>query len=431
MLLAKTLSHYKRDDVQRAIADHALHKEVAVLFQQGFGKRPDTLHYANDVLELAKKGALSFHASEELWSNPLALATSMRKQDLDSLRRGWDLIIDVDCKIFSYSKIAAYYIVKFLKSFGISAITIKFSGNKGFHIAIPFEAFPEKIGSTETKNLFPEAPQRIALLIKESIKQPVADAITKLEKNDLTRIVEKIKDKSAIVTTKTKEGSMMMLNVDPFLAIDTVLISSRHLYRMPYSFHEKSGLISVPFDANAILQFDKKDAMLENVVVKYPFLDRNVKKGEAASLLREAFDFKPRLEVTVEKKYVEAEEKVNVKEDFFPPCIQKILLGMEDGRKRALFILINFFGSIGWDYSKIEETILAWNKKNKEPLRDTYVMGQLRYAKVNKKKILPPNCNNQAYYKDLNVCCPDDLCKRVKNPVNYAKRKARMMERNG
>ena len=32
---------------------------------------------------------------------------------------------------------------------------------------------------------------------------------------------------------------------------------------------------------------------------------------------------------------------------------------------------------------------------------------------------LPPNCSNEAYYKDLGVCHSDALCGRLKNPTNY------------
>ena len=46
---------------------------------------------------------------------------------------GWDLIIDIDAKNWQISKITAWLIVECLKEFGIKSISIKFSGNKGFH----------------------------------------------------------------------------------------------------------------------------------------------------------------------------------------------------------------------------------------------------------------------------------------------------------
>jgi hypothetical protein len=76
--LSQTILFYKRTDIQNAIADAAEGKEIAVKFgEKGFGKRPDVIKFPNDVMEFALKGATSFHASEELWSNPLSLNTGM------------------------------------------------------------------------------------------------------------------------------------------------------------------------------------------------------------------------------------------------------------------------------------------------------------------------------------------------------------------
>ena len=70
--ISKTLMYYKREDIRKAIVEGAKDKEIVARFNDKFGKRPDTLQYPNDVLELAKQRATSFHASEELWRNPLA-----------------------------------------------------------------------------------------------------------------------------------------------------------------------------------------------------------------------------------------------------------------------------------------------------------------------------------------------------------------------
>ena len=114
---------------------------------------------------------------------------------------------------------------------------------------------------------------------------------------------------------------------------------------------------------------------------------------------------------------------------FFPPCIEKMLSGLEDGKKRSIFILINFLKSVGWSYELIEEKIKEWNKKNPDPLKETIIVGQLRYHKRS-EKILPPNCENKMYYIDMRVCNPDNLCKRVKNPVNYAIIKAKIEKKS-
>ena len=132
--LSTLLQHYKRDDIQAEMLLTAKDREIAVKFaDRGFGKRPDTLAYGNDILELAKQGATSFHASEERWKNIMRIDTSMRRQELDELRTGWDLILDIDCHFLEYSKMAADLTIKALKYNDVKSISCKFSGNNYFN----------------------------------------------------------------------------------------------------------------------------------------------------------------------------------------------------------------------------------------------------------------------------------------------------------
>jgi len=505
LTLSQTLSYYKRKDVQKLILEHAENKEIGVRFNETFGKRPDTLTYENDILEFAKKGATSFHCSEETWNNPLHLQSEMRRADLDGLRIGWDLILDIDCPYWTFSKLTAYMFIKALRDHKIDSVTVKFSGGKGFHIAVPFEAFPEKKyyidkKYMDVKDMFPEGPRKIAQYLMHYVnnnllkieqdklvfgKFPVS--ISKLEKesgkskqdmiktvcarcskpwkedNDKTleyicpncdtRTRDKEKDfqkcpkcgklmEKIVARKKTCEcGSdkfMETFDISSIIALDTVLISSRHMYRMPYSLHEKTGLVSVPFDIKHILNFEKSEA--EPLKFKpYKFLTRvETKAGEAELLFQKSFELVDKKD---EKRYGSSSyeksrtgavsydnvDETAVPEDFFPPCIKKISAGLEDGKKRALFVLIRFLGACNWPHEKIEEYVMKWNELNKpEKLRDTYIKGQLRYYKSQsaKEKILPPNCDNKGYMIDTQFCNPDGLCRTIKNPVQYAKRKA-------
>ncbi len=386
MFLAKTLSFYKRRDIQEELIKQAKDKEIAFRFGDFFGKRPDILAYPADVLELAKQKLTSLHCSEELWTNPLQISVKLKKDDINALRKGWDLILDIDCKLFEYSKITAFYAVKALRAEGVTSISIKFSGNKGFHIGVPFEAFPEKIGEDIVKDLFPEAPRRIAAYITDKIKNNVAKAIFKIEKNDFSRIMKRTGFSAKEITRYEKNefgDNIPMLNIDPFLEIDTLLISSRHLYRMPYSFHEKSELISIPINPDKILSFKKQEAKPENVKIQYSFLDRNIDGSDAERLLRNAFDHNPQMIIEAKEEERKRREKTNkhfelpekaIGEEYFPPCILKLLKGIEDGRKRTVFILINFLASCGWDYDMIEDKLREWNEKNHEPLREQCVI---------------------------------------------------------
>jgi len=204
----------------------------------------------------------------------------------------------------------------------------------------------------------------------------------------------------------------------------------------------------MPFDIKHILKFDKEEADQKKFKL-YKFLDReNVKEGEATELFQKAFDHAPESlqknkrgvvdRITKERKETTSSFVANqeaVPEDFFPPCIKKISAGLQDGKKRALLVLINFLSSCNWEHDKIEEYIMKWNSRNTpDQLRETYIKGQLRYHKQqaanNKDKMMPPNCDNRGYMIDTQFCNPDGLCRTIKNPVQYAKKRAWLANQN-
>jgi len=499
--ISTVLKYYKRKEIQEAIAAASENREVAVSFGgKGYGKRPDTIKYPTDVIEFVKAGATSFHCSEEIWSNPLQVQTGMKKTDLNKLRIGWDLVLDIDCPFWTLSKIITWLIVKSLKEHGVHAISVKFSGNKGFHIGIPFEAMPETIRNQEASDLFPEGPRKIAGYLMDYIgkkhtkvdnsivefggkfKLPLAkikketgkshEEITerlcsecksklKIEeikggvhfvcrrcesmeegrKEDTIRkcmkcgtIMDKVENKKSLCKCGSN-SYVERFNPESIVEVDTVLIASRHLYRMPYSLHEKSGLASIPIDPEKIIEFEKDMAKPEDIIPgDLIFLDKSkVEKGECENLFVKSMHFSetmPGNETGNGNEKAEFEQIVfqrAVPKELFPPCIKNILNGIEDGKKRSVFVLLNFLTNLGWEYDKIEELLKEWNKKNPEPLREVNLLGQLRYHKANKKKVMPPNCDNMGYYKGYAVCEPDNLCSKIKNPVSYAIRKARYL----
>lgn len=494
--LSDTLLHYKRKDVQRNIVEAAKDREVGVRFDGGFGKRPDVLKYPTDVLEFAKNGATSFHISEERWKDPLKIKTDMSRKEARDLKKGWDLVLDVDFEVWEITKVISDLLVKALKRHGIKSVTCKFSGNKGFHIGVPFEAFPEKVTvkgeSTKTKNLFPDSVQRIASYLMHYIDNKYNDFrlsrsiidntsfLKYLKEENMTledvsikicgnkscsdygkRIPDKKRTNKAeficpkcnkhikkdlkfmkcphcgILMKKIARGSNERIcpscrkkefidQID--LKIDTMLISSRHMFRSPYSLHEKSGLVSIPINPDKILEFKKIFAKPKNIILdKYYFLKREgAKKGEAKKLIRQAFDFNPEIKEEKEEKDISYEEiKDAVPESMFPPCIKEGFKGLKDGRKRFLFTIVNFLRKVGWSYDQIENYLKKWNKNNDTPLREVLIKGQVRYHKSQRKNMLPPNCSNKMYYRDIGICKPDSLCEKIKNPVSYARIKAK------
>ncbi len=486
------LTHYKRKDIQEEMILHAQKREIAARFNDKFGQRPDILNNPGDVLEFAKQGATSFHCSEELWRNPLLLKTEMTRKEQEELRVGWDLVIDVDCPVWEYSKLITSFIIQALKENGVSSISCKFSGNKGFHIGVPFEAFPKKVGDKETRLLFPDGVRIIALYLVNEIDRNsrFTDFILKkgflqllektgMKRSDLVKIIcqrcaapkadeaEKFEwicsicqrkeptagDEQVKYCPKCRRLMQKMslgkrrdscakckgrefcqkLDIDAILSIDSLLISSRHLYRMPYSLHEKSGLISLPINPDDVLFFEREKAVPGSITIsKFRFLDREKAVScDAAMLFDRAFQWHLTKTRDIEQaagKQAGAHQEFELTEalpsDLFPPCIKLILAGIGDGKKRAVFILINFLRSVGYDYQAIEKMIEEWNKQNKEPLREVMWRGQLNYHKQQAKQALPPNCKNLAYMVAIGVCKPDSFCATIKNPAQYSKKKA-------
>ena len=109
----------------------------------------------------------------------------------------------------------------------------------------------------------------------------------------------------------------------------------------------------------------------------------------------------------------------NPSEDIYPPQIKLLLGGIkQDGRKRALMILISFFKSLGVPDIEVEKRIFEWNELNYQPIKKGYIISQLNWYRRNPSR-MPPNFNNPIY-KDLGVDKPDQLALQTKNPVSYA-----------
>ena len=412
------VKYYSRTDVKKAILNSSKNREVSFKFgDKGFGKRPDILQFENDISQLAKLGATSFHISEELWSNPLLLKTGMSRKELDELRSGWDLVFDLDGVDFEISKIAGEIIIEALNYYEIYNPAIKFSGNKGLHITLPYNSFPQKVNDIEIRLMFPELSRYIANFIKNMVKDHLSQRI--LEKYTVHEIETKFNIK------KEEFQKSNIFNPFALVDIDSVLISSRHMFRAPYSINEKSGLVSIPISVNEIKNFSKKDAIPENIEVKKHFLNQEeFKENESKQLFIQTLDWQSKQKKQQEEKstfIVNKKDTVKISDKHFPNCIKKILEGIKtDGRKRALFILITFLRKSNYSYEDIEPLLVEWNKKNYSPLPENYIKSQISWYKRQKQDIMPPNCDNEAYYSSLGIKC--NYCEKFKNPLNYASR---------
>jgi len=410
---------YARPEIQKEIVKIAKGREVAGrMIDDRFLKRPDMIQYPGDVAERVKQGYASFHCSVERWSNPMALGPELRPADLDELRSGWDLIIDLDAQSkLEYARTTAVCIVDFFKEFGITP-TVKFSGRRGFHIAVAKEAFPEEVNFSFLSKRYPDITRTIIRFIKEKIKDRVLDELVKQEGG-------------AAALLKTMEKSKL----DPYVFVDVEESwGNRHLFRMPYSLHMGTGKASVPIRLFKLKAFEPEQASIDKIKI-LPYLEN--KKGEATELLLQALDW----DAKVSKKEVEVKVvrkrrvKTAIPEGFFPPCMRSLLAGIENGKKRSIFSLITFLKSVNWNQEKIEQTVKDWNIKNGEKgdeLTNRYVESQLRWHERQQREILPANCESEMFWHSTTpkLCQPDIICKNVKNPVNYAFKKFFAAQRN-
>jgi DNA primase large subunit len=415
-------NYYSRESIIKAIAEVAKDREVVSVFRDGrFGKRPDIIQYPQDVLQAVANGTVAFHGSVERWQQPMKLDVGMNKPDLDKLRAGWDILIDIDVDSFEIAKIAARRILDALKDHGLMSYNIKFTGGSSFHIGIPFESMPEKINMVSTSQLYPDLMQKIIEYLKWYVKDQLKEDLLVFKPQEISQKIGKSMDKFT-----TQEG------IDPFKIVSMDVFGSRHLFRLPYSLHESSGLISLPIKPLNLEKFEKTLAMPEKVKVDEKFLSLRIHTKDAEALIVEASDWASKYmaekEVQLPKMQMKIKMRV-IQEDYFPPCIKTILAGMKDGRKRSAFVLINFLRNMGWDSERIERRITDWNEKNEPPLRTAYLRAQLRWHFRQDRNLLPPNCENENFYKVLGLY---DLCShtvdhtRVKNPVNYPFRVLKM-----
>jgi len=481
------ISYYSRPDVRKNMLEFSKNREVVPRYFEGFGKRPDTFNYQSDILELAKKGATSFHASEEIWQDPLELDTDMNEEQLNNMRRGWDLLIDIDSKYLDYSKLYAEILIEVLRSHGISNIGVKFSGSKGFHIIVPWKAFPKELSGQETRKMFPEWPRLICKYLSDQITEKLKNKVLDLNNNqesiemycfncnnsiepsykisfqcpacktESESFESAIKRKRIIrcpnceiemqetnkqelyfcptcnLNSQTNKENFKERVKTQHIDADIILVSPRHLFRMPYSLHEKTSLSSAVLDPDKIKDFDIKDADPLKIQLKNFIPD--VKENEASQLLIRAIEHSPieEEEVVVKKNFGKKKFKDitinNLTPDLYPPSIKIILKGMpSDGRKRALFILLSFFKSLKLDDQEIENIINDWNKKNYEPLRTGYIRSQLSWYKKQDPK-LPPNYD-KPYYREIGIN-PTTGELKSKNPVSYVIRKSFALNKGG
>lgn len=366
-----------------------------------YTKRPDMLLYPADIVERVKRSVVSWHCSIERWHNPMALSTALRPDELDSMRKGFDIVLDIDAKFkFEHARAAAIAVCNFFADSGVKA-NVKFSGRRGFHIGVAAEALPERIDFKPVEHRYPEILHTLATFIKEKARDAVLEALIQ-EEGGIAALAGLAKDLSELT---------------PWAFVDLESNwGNRHLFRMPYSLHEKTWLVSMPLRLFKLKGFVLASAKPAAVTATVPFLSN--KPGEAGELLLTALDWAAKHREPEKPKPVRTRTaRAPIPEERFAPCIKAILGGLGDGKKRSLFTLLTYMRAAGWPQEKIEERIKEWNSKNAAPLPTRMLTGQIKWHARQSRQLMPANCGSDLFYKSIGVCRPDQGCR--KNPINY------------
>jgi len=408
------LNYYSRSDILDKILKISKNREVVPVYGNGdYGERPNVIQFPKDVLELVKKGATSFHASVEIWKNPMMLNNNLSKEELDNLRVGWSFILDIDAKVkLEHAVIAAECVYNLLKDLGVKA-SIKFSGRRGVHIGIASNAFPDTIDFKKTSSRYPEIPQSIAEFIIEKSKEKILEELINFEGGvaALVKCLPSISELSPYAFIDIEKGW-----------------GNRHLFRIPYSLHPKQWLASIPINIEDLKHFKPENAKPEKVKTDIEFL--NNKEGEATELILRALDWKSKQPKEIVKEVKIGQKTKNpVPEELFPPCMKLILDGLKDGKKRSLFSLIAFLRNMNWKQEDVEKAIKEWNMKNSTPLTERFIKTQLKWHFRQNRNLMAANCTSELFYDNIGICKPDRVCdlKNIKNPVNYP---FRLMRKN-
>lgn len=423
------LEYYSNDFVNRQILGSSIDREIAGAFWDGtYDQRPNILQFPSDIIQMAKKGVTSFHYSVEHWTNAMSIVTGT--DNYDRLRKGWDVLIDIDSKMtIEESKIAATLVCRLLEKYGIKNYGIKFSGRRGFHIILPWVMFPKAIDYNDAAKMYPAVPRIISRFIRKKIRQELLEELIKTKgAKSLFSMFEEVPEK-----------------ISPYFFVEIEKDwGNRHMFRAPYSLNEKTWLVSTPLAFSQIKDFDPKNAEPRHVIANsntFPDFFRG-EENEAQDLLLEAMDWyttvkkeKPRQK----KQIIVWEQKIT--EEYFPPCIKNIISGMSDGRKRSIFTLVNFLRMANWSWTEIEGKVMEWNDKNRPPLPRSIVLSQLRWSQTNQRTTANCPPDGDLFYTDTGICRPDKTCTAgtnkiaIKNPVVYPfklmkmKRKERPLRR--
>ena len=249
-------------------------------------------------------------------------------------------------------RMAMNYFVTYWKV-PIGMIEVYFSGNKGFHLVIPYQVLGIK-----------------------------ADAELNL---------------------KFKQVAQLVIKQCNAKHIDTGIYDRKRLFRIPNTINAKSGLYKVP------MTYEQLETMNLDDVIEWASIPRDFPFETPALSLKSAMHYKAMFKKKpVEKKKKKKAFQIPQKRKRLLPCVVEILKnGAEKGqRNNTTVALASSLMQSGIPRDETEDIILDWNQSNDEPLKESEIS-------ITVSSAYRTLCNGMGYgcqkFKDLGYCI--DTCK--------------------
>jgi hypothetical protein len=371
---------YCRSDVRQALISQLREdREVWVNAEDYASPRPRVAKSPSDLLQLIPKGRVcSVSSSIERFSDPLLLTT----EEPNTLRLGWDLILDIDSDNgFEAAKRCSQAVIRLLANYDLESVKVKFSGRRGYHLLIEGEAFDCFSGPTDFLRAYPLVPLQVARFI------------------------------TAALSPKDRRG----------VEIDTAVYSPRHLIRIAYSLHHLTKLVSLPLSTGELGRFTLEDASPDRIKqINWNWLDTKPKLGEASTLLDYVVKWvqrsKPRTGIHVLSRANAAKTRTHDS----TPCVSALMregfsAKLEGHRHDVLCNVLNGIRRLGFTITP--EQLKELNKRSEKPLPERELEYQIRYQLSRPRPYrFKPEIMQEA------GLCPSIGCRLCRNPPFTIKR---------
>ena len=249
-------------------------------------------------------------------------------------------------------RMAMNYFVTYWKV-PINMIEVYFSGNKGFHLVIPYQVLGIK-----------------------------ADAELNL---------------------KFKQVAQLVIKQCNAKHIDTGIYDRKRLFRIPNTINAKSGLYKVP------MTYEQLETMNLDDVIEWASIPRDFPFETPALSLKSAMHYKAMFKKKpVEKKKKKKAFQIPQKRKRLLPCVVEILKNgaHPPQRNNTTVALASSLMQSGIPRDETEDIILDWNQSNDEPLKESEIS-------ITVSSAYRTLCNGMGYgcqkFKDLGYCI--DTCK--------------------